>query len=362
MIFKIAFFYFFYFASVAVYVMYMPSLLKDIGYTALEIGIVFAASPLARFIAPFFFISILKLDRNIFYLSLFISLICGFLVYFFIENFYILLVLMIIMGFFWSTILPFIEVLALERIKKEKYGKARLFGSIGFILVGLALGQGSLELGITMQVYIVSIVMTFISGIVLGSSIEKEIEKKKFALSKEMRYFFWISLFLVQVSFGFFYNFFTIYELKAGIELNIISYFWAFGVLAEIIMFQLQSKVMHFNMLFLIKLSILVTVFRWLLVHFFSSSTYIIYFSQSLHAFSFALLHSASITYINVIYKNKQLAQQFYLGLTFGFGAFAGSVISGMLYGENLFLYASLIALLAFVLIYFEKGLIESKV
>ncbi|MGB9802115.1 MAG: MFS transporter, partial [Arcobacter sp.] len=47
--FNLSAFYFFYFAAVAVYVIFMPKVLHDIGYTPSQIGVIFALAPLMRF-------------------------------------------------------------------------------------------------------------------------------------------------------------------------------------------------------------------------------------------------------------------------------------------------------------------------
>jgi len=73
-------------------------------------------------------------------------------------------------------------------------------------------------------------------------------------------------------------------------------------------------------------------------------------FSQSLHAFSFALFHSAAISYLFYLYRHKSLAQQFFSGVTYGLGAFIGSLYAGYvyeLYPQYLFLSATFIALMA---------------
>lgn len=50
---KLSAFYFFYFAAVGVYVMFLPKVLLDIGYSTTDIGIVLALAPLMRFLTPF---------------------------------------------------------------------------------------------------------------------------------------------------------------------------------------------------------------------------------------------------------------------------------------------------------------------
>ncbi len=56
-----------------------------------------------------------------------------------LEHFWPLLVVNILFGIGLALVLPYIEVIALEQIGKERYGKIRLFGSLGFIAVALVL-------------------------------------------------------------------------------------------------------------------------------------------------------------------------------------------------------------------------------
>jgi tRNA U34 5-methylaminomethyl-2-thiouridine-forming methyltransferase MnmC len=103
------------------------------------------------------------------------------------------------------------------------------------------------------------------------------------------------------------------------------------------------------NLLFIIKISILITAFRWFVLYPFPESLTISFFAQSIHAFSFGLYHTAVIMYLYKLYSNKKLAQQFMLGFAYGLGGFIGAIISGMFYGEFLFLYSSIIAIFAFL-------------
>jgi PPP family 3-phenylpropionic acid transporter len=175
---------------------------------------------------------------------------------------------------------------------------------------------------------------------------ESGVDTDKFSI---MRYWpFWLSLLLMQVSFGGFYNFFTIYETAHGISLEVTSYLWSFGVICEIVIFYFQAPILKHNLLAIIKFSIFMTAIRWLLLYLFPENLTITFISQSMHAFSFGLYHSAVIIYLYSLYHNKKLAQQFMLGVAYGLGGFLGALIAGWMYGENLFLYCSIIALMAF--------------
>jgi PPP family 3-phenylpropionic acid transporter len=165
----------------------------------------------------------------------------------------------------------------------------------------------------------------------------------------------WVSIFLMQVSFGAFYSFFTIYESEHGLSLEMISYLWTFGVLCEIVLFYFQGHLLHYPLMRVIRFSIFMTSIRWLLLYLFPDTLTVVFLAQSLHALSFALYHSATLTYLNHIYEDKKLAAQFYYGIGFGLGGFTGSLIAGYVYGSYLFLVSAVIAFGAFAVLFAGK-------
>lgn len=354
--FNISAFYFFFFSIIGVYIIYMPKVLELYGYSSFEIGVVFAMSPLMRFITPFFFLKHFDLTKKIYFFSLILSLISGILFFITINNFYLFLIPNIMLGISFALILPYAETIALEKIGKENYGKSRLWGSIGFIIIALVLAKFMDNPDFALIFLFLTIFFTSIFAFLISKYEKSSYEKKSnngFSLLSHWK--FWISLFLMQVSFGPFYNFFTIYETNYGLSYETISYLWTFGVICEIVMLYFQTPLMKGNLLKLIQISTFSAVVRWLLLYLFPTNLYIIYFTQSLHALSFALYYSASIAYLFHIYENKKLAQQFFGGISFGLGGFIGSILAGLFYGKYLFLYASVVAFLAFVFVMFER-------
>ncbi|HFS82664.1 MAG TPA: MFS transporter, partial [Epsilonproteobacteria bacterium] len=163
---------------------------------------------------------------------------------------------------------------------------------------------------------------------------------------------FWLSVFLMQVSFGGFYGFFTIYETAHGISLEVTSWLWSFGVLCEIVMLYFQGPLLQRNLLTLLKSATLITAVRWLILYLFPTSLPLTFASQSLHAVSFALYHTAAISYVFTLYTQKKLAQQFFLGIAFGLGGSMGALLAGQIYGERMFLIETIIALFAFTALF----------
>ncbi len=354
---KLSAFYFFYFAAVGVYVMFLPKVLLDIGYSTTDIGIVLALAPLMRFLTPFLFLKHIKLDQKLFKFILLLSVLSALLFYITINSFYLFMMNNAILGVCLSLLLPYIELIAIKELK-NKYGKSRLFGSLGFMLVGLVLAKYLTIPEIALHYYLVATVVTAIFAFSLlkydDISLEANKDDEKFSLLKYWP--LWLSLFLMQVSFGGFYNFFTIYETSYGISLEMTSYLWAFGVICEVLIFYYQAPLLQKNLLFMIQISILITSIRWFLLFLYPESLTVSFFTQSLHAFSFGLYHSAVILYLYKLYSNKKLAQQFMLGIAYGLGGFMGALIAGQFYGEYLFLYSSLIALVSYFSLFYMKN------
>lgn len=345
-------FYFFYFGVVGIYVIFLPKVLSILQYSSSEIGILLAASPLVRFLIPFAFTKGFELNLNRFKIALLFMLISSIAFYPSITSFYPLLLANIGLGIGMSLVLPYIEVIALDTIKKERYGKIRLFGSIGFILIALLLVNylHNIYNAIHYLVFFVSITTIIALKIALTHQQTNKQTPSTLPINILQDWSLWISLILMQVSFGAFYNFFTIYETQQGISLDLTIYLWVFGVIVEIIMLYFQTNLLKKNLIILLEISIFATVIRWLLLYLFPTHIIMLFFSQSLHALSFALFYSAAISFLHQHYTNKILAQQFFSGLTFGFGGLLGAVGFGYLYDYNqkiIFLIASFIALLS---------------
>jgi len=363
--FRISSFFFFYFALVAIYIVFLPQILSELNYSTFQIGFIFSLGPLMRFFLPFFFLNKIKLTSNIFHFGLALALISAILFYFSIQNFYYFIVPNILLGISFGLILPFVETFALGLLKKEKYGKSRLYGSLGFMFCGIVLARNLTNYSVGLDYFLITVFLLILSGFSITThrnkiNILKEKITEKFIFKKTI--FFWISIFFMQVSFGFFYNFFTIYETSHGVSLETVSYLWTFSIICEITLFYFQTVLFRkFELLTLMKLAIFLTIIRWLLLYLFPNSLMVSYLSQSLHAFGFALHHTAAISFLYLTYQNKKLSYQFYYGLSFGLGGFVGALLSGYLYGDKLFLYAAYIATLSLIFISFQKPTVPKQ-
>jgi len=346
----------------------MPKVLQITGYSPSDIGIIFASAPLVRFLVPFLFLKYISFTQNTFKSALLLTFITSLFFYITLDSFWALLITNIFLGIGMSLSAPYVDSFALSHMPKSMYGKVRLFGSVGFILVSLVL-VNHLEPVTNALIYLsISSFITLFFGLFILSyenklNITETIQTQEFSILKHWP--LWLSLFLMQMAFGAFYNFFTIYasSYDIGIQsLNISSldmtiYLWSFGVICEIVMLYFQAPLLKNNLLKVLQFAVAVTVFRWVLLSIFPENINILFFSQSLHAFSFALYHSAAIMYLHSIYENKKLSQQFFAGIAYGAGGFIGAISSGYIYEispKGLYMAAAFITLASFIFLTVE--------
>ncbi|MCK4738139.1 MAG: MFS transporter, partial [Sulfurimonas sp.] len=258
----LAVFYFFYFSIIGVYIIFMPKVLAMSGYSASEIGIIFAAAPLVRFLVPLAFIKGLKIDILTFNISLLIMCLSAVSFYFSLDNFYKLLFSNIGLGVGLSLVLPYIELISLKYLGKERYGKIRLFGSVGFILVALVLVKFLSSADVALIYLLVLTVTTAATAFVIAKKADALLDKSEDVVN-DINIFsdwrLWAGLTLMQVSFGPFYNFFTIYETDHGISLDMTIYLWSFGVVVEIFMLFFQGALLRKNLLLILQFTTFVT-------------------------------------------------------------------------------------------------------
>ena len=346
-------YYFFYFALVGVYVIFMPKVLLELSYSTVEVGIIYAAAPFMRFLLPFVFRHWVALTPKVYVVALIFTFVGTLLFLATVDHFWLYLSANLLFGASMGISLPYVETIALSTLSKSHYGKVRLWGSLGFMGIALWLGK-VLSSPYEALYYLASmafLTLLFGSYLVKFDHTSHDVVQDDASFSLSKYWAFWTSIFLMQVGFGGFYNFFTIYETSHGISLEMTSWMWSFGVICEIVMLYFQGPLLQRNLLNILQFATLVTAFRWLVLYLYPDSVNITFASQSLHAVSFALYHTAAITYVFSLYTQKKLAQQFFLGIAFGLGGSVGAMLSGQIYGEYLFLAESFITFSAFMVL-----------
>ena len=195
----ISIFYFFYFSSIASFIVYFPSILKKAHFSILQIGIIFSIVPLIRFIIPFFFIKTLNLNSKIININILLNLISCLLYYQSLNSFIFVILVTILYGISFTQFLPYIETIAIKYFNQEEYGKIRLYGSIGFISTTLLVPLYEDIYLFSMHIILVSSIIMYLSIIFLHFFLKKEIivntmlKIEKFPIFKLWP--FWLSIF-----------------------------------------------------------------------------------------------------------------------------------------------------------------------
>jgi PPP family 3-phenylpropionic acid transporter len=352
--------YFIYFGVLGIFLPYFNLYCYHLGFSGLQIGILSALRSLAMVVFPLIWGSLadrFQIRKPIYILSTFLST-SIWLLYVFFVDFWPMLIITVFYGIFYAPIISFLEAVTMDVLGKEKksYGRIRAWGSISFIVMVLLLGK-------IIDLYAIDIIILLIlagSLILAGISVGiPAIKAKKQdllqpgadSLLQRRVIIFLFCAFLMLVSHGAYYGFFSIHLAKLGYGSTFIGIAWALASTAEILVMIKSDKIFdRFSLENVLFFSFLVAAARWMIL-FFAGSTVVILVSQILHAVTYGTFHMASILYIDRLAPGqaKTLGQAVNNALTYGLGLMVGFFINGYVYeitgSHTLFLMSALIAL-----------------
>lgn len=270
-------------------------------------------------------------------------------------------------SFAWSAAMPPFEAVTLNHlgVHTERYGRLRLWGSVGFILaVG---GVGEL-VDRTSAWSILPVTGILFGGLLVASLTVRDapghhagapIGSLLTLLRRPTLLALLAGALLGQASHGPYYAFFTIYCNLHGYSSRAAGWLWALGTLAEIGMFLTTPWLFHrFSLRTLFMTSLVLTGLRWLLL---GTAPGVLsqlllaqlLLAQLLHAFSYGLFHAVSIETIHRLFPGRyqSLGQALYASVAFGGGTSLGAFAAGhtwtLLGPEHTFLVAALLPALA---------------
>ena len=335
--------YFCYFASLGAIFPFWGPYLKQQGFNAQAIGELMAIIMATKIIAPnlwhlcaYRYSSTIKQAR----LAALLTWI-SFLLVFWAKGFWHLALVMGLFSFFWNASLPQFEAITLNHLRERvrQYGNIRLWGSIGFIVTVIGLGQGLEHLG----VWLVPVVMliTYI-GLWLASLLipEPKIEEHALNLVESPVLFverlaLLCACFMMQASHGVYYAFYSLYLEQHGYADILIGRLWALGVIVEVGLFSIMQQILQYaGTRRILIVSLALATLRWLLIGIFPQYLYILTIAQGLHAFTFGAFHASAIHLVHNYFpgRSQSMGQGLYSSLSFGAGGAVGSLISGYLW------------------------------
>jgi PPP family 3-phenylpropionic acid transporter len=335
--------YFLYFGVMGIYLPYFNLYLYHIKLTAFQIGVLSSLRSVLLVLFPVFWGMLaerLQARRTI-YVSCNIASAMIWSLYLFTTRFEWLVIITLGYGVFFSPIISFLEAITMDVLGKEKlrYGQTRAWGSVAFIAVVILVG------GI-IDVYPIGIILPLIlaaglvqSAVSLGAPSVRatklqELSRDTGQLMSRKSIVFLICAFLMLLSHGAYYGFFSIHLEKLGFGKTFIGISWAVASAAEIIVMIHSGRIFkRFSLETVMIFSFTIAAVRWFLLAFVDSG-YMILMTQVLHAFTYGAFHMASILYMDALSSeaSKTLGQTVNNAVSYGLGLMAGFFLSGYLY------------------------------
>jgi MFS transporter, PPP family, 3-phenylpropionic acid transporter len=357
--------YFLYFGGLGIFLPYFNLYCHHIGLTGFEIGSLSAVRSVTFALFPLLWGSLADRLGNRRALYIFCNLMSMFIwtLFFFTSSFWPMLIIAAFFGIFFSPIISFLETATLETLGhgKSNYGRIRAWGSISFIVAVIGIGKLTDYFSTRLILYCLCVGYLLQSGFSIlfpkSEVLPKHPTEKKSPplLTREMIVYL-LCGFLMLVSHGTYYGFFSIHLDTLGCSKTFIGVAWAIAVIAEILVMVNSKRLFRrFKLETVLFYSFMIASGRWLLLYLFDSPPVII-ISQITHAFTYGTFHMASILYMDHLSpdKAKTMGQSVNNAVTYGLGLMVGFFLNGALYtplgAPTLFLMSAGIALAGGVL------------
>ncbi len=374
---RIAGFYFFYFAFVGMFSPYWSLYLKSIHFDAVQIAVLMSVQPVMRMLAPGLWgwladggwdtaVQALRSAANrpavpsaregsappsrsatgirlrvvriaaglsvLFYLGVFVT-----------TSFWGMFLALALMGFFWSASMPLVEATTLTYLGKHsaRYGRIRSWGSVGFILAVLGLGYAFDYIAIYWLLwaglFIMLGILFFARQIPPTQVLAHHTDSQpilRLVFQPQVLAFFG-ACFLMSVAHGPYYTFFSIYLVEHDYAKSSVGWLWALGVICEIGIFFLMPWLMrHCSLTQILTTSFACAVLRFLLIGWAVDSLTLLLFAQMLHAITFGAFHAVAVALVHHFFQGRHQSrgQALYGSITYGAGGMLGGLASGPLW------------------------------
>jgi PPP family 3-phenylpropionic acid transporter len=370
---RIAGFYFFYYAFIGMFAPYWSLYLQSIHFNAVEIGMLMSVQPVMRMLAPnlwgwladytgkrLLVIQFAATLSAVFYLGVFAT-----------TSFWGMLLVLGLMSFFWSASMPLVEATTLSYLGKHtaRYGRLRSWGSVGFIASVVGLGYAFdyiaiawlLWAGLICELGILIFSRQLPATQVLPHHTDRQSIRQILLQPRVMLLFG--ACFLMSAAHGPYYTFFSIYLVEHGYAKSAVGGLWALGVICEIAVFFLMPKlVLRYGFTRILIASFSLAVVRFMLIGWGVDFLVLLLFAQVLHAATFGAYHAASLGLVHDIFQGRHQSkgQAIFGSLTYGAGGMLGGVLSGPIwqyYGASwLYTCSAGMALLGLLLMVWRSG------
>jgi PPP family 3-phenylpropionic acid transporter len=365
---RLAVWYFWYFAFIGAFLPYFALYLQSIGMSAGRIAVLMSLGQFMRLVAPLLWSWLADSGgrRVRIVAASTAAALASFSVVFLTEDFVGLLLGMAVLHFFWSASLPLVEALTLGHLaaNPERYGRIRLWGSIGFIVTVMGVGL-LLDLApIRSQLWVswALLLGTLLSALTL-TEVKGHAEQVSGPIIEVLRqrkvlFLLGAGLFMT-ASHGALYVFYSIHLVAQGYGKTLVGALWTLGVVAEIVVFLLMPRIsLRVSMRAILLACFLLAALRFLLIGWAPGFIGLLVVAQLLHGASFGAHHAATMAALNRWFAAGQQAraQALYGSTAYGAGGLGGALLAGALWESSgagiTFSAASALALIGLVLVW----------
>lgn len=356
--------YFIYFSAVGIFTPFWSPYLALRGFDPFEIGLLLAVAAGVRAVGPLAFgwladasgrptatLRIAALASLLsFALLPLLSGLAGFIV----------LTVLFCCG--WNFIAPSLDAHTLARLGQTsaRYGRIRLWGSLGFIVLSWLGGVMFERYGYELLPALMSLLIaaTLLATLSISATRLPARRRSPGAFRNVLRtraVLIALSIaVLVALSFGPYYTFFSLYLERFGYSRSVIGFLWALGVFAEIGIFAAGGAMLaKYSIRTLYIAAAAGTALRWALIAWFADNLLVLGFAQLLHSMGFAVLHFAIVLTAQRLFPPEAAArgQVLFSSVGYGVGGLLGSLLGGFIWTSisprAAYLYAAVAVVLA---------------
>ncbi len=343
---RLSAFYFAYLGALGAYAPYFAPYLETRGLRAWQISVIMSLWYATRVLAPSLWgAATARAARPILWLRAgALATLFSFALFLLPFKFAGLLLVMALFASVYNAIMPQFEAITLSSlgVQRSRYGRIRVWGSVGFVLANLGFGALLQALGYH---WLVATLLPVFGLLVAASWINRDPplvaedhgrggfrENVLPRLRDRPLLIFLLTALAMQLSHGAFYVFLSLHLDKNGYAPQAIGAFWAVGVSAEIAMFLVVPRFLsRFSPRAAMAICFAVGAVRWLVTALLPQYWIAIGLAQLGHAFTFAVFHSASIQAISQFFPGRSGVHG--QGLLYGFGSGLGGVLGALLAG-----------------------------
>ncbi len=339
--------YFLYFGVMGIFLPYFNLYCYHIGFSGFQIGVLSALRSSAMVVCSLMWGRLadrFRIRRPVYILCNFVS--TGIWTFFLLTSDFRMIVLITIgYSIFYAPIISFLEAFTMDILGHERksYGSLRVWGSVAFIAAVTVLGKviAFYSTDIILKLILFGSVLQAVFSLRIPDIREPENMKPARSLSnprsgseKRKILIFLSCAFLMLVSHGTYYGFFSIHLEKLGVGSTMIGAAWALASVSEILVMIGSDRIFRrFPIEKVLFFSFMTAALRWAIL-FFATSPAVIIMSQVLHAITYGTFHIASILYMDEIGPDgsKTTGQALNNAVTYGLGMMIGFFANGYLY------------------------------